>query len=47
DNENLYYDDTIMKYMSPHDPDFENLTYSQYFEKYSITSSPSAPTQLY
>ncbi|CAG8796702.1 3933_t:CDS:2, partial [Gigaspora margarita] len=30
-----------------YDPDFKNLTYSQYFEKYSITSSSPAPTQHY
>ncbi|CAG8814379.1 2748_t:CDS:2, partial [Gigaspora margarita] len=48
DDENPYYDDTIMKYMSrPYDPDFKNLTYSQYFEKYSVTPSPPAPTQCY
>ncbi|RHZ45957.1 hypothetical protein Glove_641g5 [Diversispora epigaea] len=41
-DENLYYDDTIMKYMAqPHLPEFENLTYPQYFERYSIT--PSSP----
>ncbi|EXX69470.1 PIF1-like helicase domain-containing protein [Rhizophagus irregularis DAOM 181602=DAOM 197198] len=39
---NPFYDDTIMKYMSrPHLPEFETLTYPQYFEKYSIT--PSRP----
>ncbi|CAG8763698.1 17522_t:CDS:1 [Gigaspora rosea] len=43
DDENPYYDDTVMKYMHrPHDPQFENLTYPQYYEKYSIT--PSQPT---
>ncbi|CAB4412311.1 unnamed protein product [Rhizophagus irregularis] len=43
DDENPYYDDNIMKYMSrPHLPEFNNLTYPQYFEKYSIT--PSSPT---
>jgi len=43
DDENLYYDDTIMKYMSrPHLSEFDNLTYSQYFERYSITPSPPA-----
>ncbi|CAG8833462.1 20441_t:CDS:2, partial [Gigaspora margarita] len=46
DDENLYYDDTIMKYMfRPYDPDFENLTYFQYFEKYLVTPFPPAPTQ--
>ncbi|CAG8761149.1 23442_t:CDS:2, partial [Gigaspora rosea] len=45
DDENPYYDDTVMKYMfCPYDPDFENLIYPQYFEKYSIIPSPSAPT---
>ena len=34
-----------MKYMSrPHLPEFKNLTYSQYFEKYSITPSPPGRT---
>ncbi len=43
DDENPFYDDTIMKYMSrPHFPEFDNLTYPEYFEKYSI--SPSQPT---
>ena len=43
DDDNLYYDDTIMKYMSrPHSPEFETLTYPQYFERYSVT--PSHPT---
>jgi len=42
-DENPYYDDTITKYMSrPHFPEFENLTYIKYFEKYSI--SPSQPS---
>ncbi|CAG8500526.1 12473_t:CDS:2 [Gigaspora rosea] len=46
DDENPYYDDTIMKYMfRPYNPNFENLTYPQYFERYSITPSPLAPTQ--
>ena len=45
DDENPYYDDTIMKYMSrPQHPEFNNLTYSQYFEKYSITPSPPSST---
>jgi len=44
DDENPYYDDTIMKYMSrPHHPEFNNLTYPQYFERYSVT--PSSPTR--
>ncbi|CAG8558486.1 12506_t:CDS:1 [Ambispora leptoticha] len=44
DDENPYYDDTITKYISrPHDSEFENLTYLQYFEKYSITPSQPAP----
>ena len=43
DDDNPYYDDAIMKYMyRPHLPEFECLTYPQYFEKYSIT--PSRPT---
>ena len=43
DDDNPYYDDTIMKYMSrPNLPEFEYLTYPQYFERYSIT--PSSPT---
>ena len=49
-DENPYYDDTIMKYMArPHLPEFENLTYPQYFERYSITpSSPSSTNrQIY
>ncbi|CAG8657767.1 1982_t:CDS:1 [Gigaspora rosea] len=38
DDKNPYYDNTIMKYMHrPRDPQFENLTYPQYYEKYSIT----------
>jgi len=42
DDKNPYYDNTITKYMSrPHTPEFENLTYPQYFERYSI--SPSQP----
>src|SRR5581483_8966954 len=46
DDENPYYDDTIMKYMArPHSPEFDNLTYPQYFERYSITPSPPPPTQ--
>ncbi|RHZ77740.1 hypothetical protein Glove_173g25 [Diversispora epigaea] len=41
-DENPYYDDTITKYMlRPLLPEFNNLTYLQYFEKYSI--SPSSP----
>ena len=33
DDENPYYDNTITKYMSrPLFPEFDNLTYSQYFE---------------
>jgi len=50
DDENPYYDDNIMKYMArPHLPEFDNLTYPQYFERYSITpSSPaSTPRQIY
>src|SRR4051794_34592632 len=40
DEENPYYDDTIMKYLArPRNPDFENLTYPQYYEQYSITPS--------
>ncbi|CAG8767678.1 16622_t:CDS:1, partial [Racocetra fulgida] len=33
----------------PHDPEFENLTYPQYFEKYLITPSPppSMPCHVY
>ncbi|RHZ87537.1 hypothetical protein Glove_33g284 [Diversispora epigaea] len=49
-DENPYYDDTIMKYMAqPHLPEFENLTYPQYFERYSITPLSSALTnrQIY
>src|ERR1043165_1321839 len=43
DDKNPYYDDTITKYMScPYIPEFENLIYPQYFERYSI--SPSQPT---
>lgn len=43
DDENPYYDDTITKYMSrPHSSEFDNLTYIQYFERYSI--SPSRPS---
>ncbi|CAG8557423.1 21454_t:CDS:2, partial [Gigaspora rosea] len=38
-----YYDDTIVKYMSqPTSPEFDNITYPNYFEKYSIT--PSLPS---
>ncbi|CAG8805574.1 5343_t:CDS:2, partial [Gigaspora margarita] len=41
-NENPYYNDTIMKYMHrPLNPEFENLTYPQYFEQYSIIPSQS------
>ncbi|CAG8841747.1 6060_t:CDS:2, partial [Gigaspora margarita] len=44
-DENPYYDDTIVKYMHcPSTPEFENLTYPQYFEQYSIT--PSRPLTL-
>ena len=33
DDDNPYYDDAIMKYMSrPHLPEFENLTYPQYLK---------------
>ncbi|CAG8532774.1 101_t:CDS:2, partial [Gigaspora margarita] len=40
DDKNPYYDDTIKKYMFyPHTSEFENLTYSEYFEKYLITLS--------
>ncbi|CAG8831045.1 24731_t:CDS:2, partial [Gigaspora margarita] len=48
-DENPYYDDTIMKYMHrPLTPEFENLTYPQYFEQYSITSSrPSIPCTIH
>jgi hypothetical protein len=46
DDDNPYYDDTIMKYMSrPHLTEFDNLTYFQYFEQYSITPSPPRTTQ--
>ncbi|GES90087.1 Pif1-like helicase domain-containing protein [Rhizophagus clarus] len=46
DDDNPYYDDTIMKYMArPHLPEFDNLTYFQYFEKYSITPSPPATSR--
>src|SRR5207244_8250889 len=46
DDNNPYYDDTIMKYMDrPHLPEFENITYFQYFEKYSITPSPPVTTR--
>lgn len=39
DDDNPYYDDTIMKYMSrPHLPEFNDLLYPQYFECYSIIS---------
>ncbi|CAG8841784.1 32654_t:CDS:2, partial [Gigaspora margarita] len=42
-DENSYYNDTIMKYMHrSRIPEFENLTYPQYFKKYSVT--PSCPT---
>ncbi|CAG8838135.1 38573_t:CDS:2, partial [Gigaspora margarita] len=42
-DENPYYNDTIMKYIHRlRIPEFENLTYPQYFEKYSVT--PSRPT---
>ena len=45
DDDNLYYDDAIMKYLScPHIIKFENLTYFQYFEKYSITPSQPVTT---
>ncbi len=48
DDDNPYYDDTIMKYMfRPHLPEFENLTYPQYFERYSITPSrPITSTEM-
>jgi len=45
DDENPYYDDTIMKYMlRPRTPEFDNITYSQYFERYSIIPSPPTTT---
>ena len=45
DDDNLYYDDAIMKYLSrPHFIEFENLTYFQYFERYSITPSQPVTT---
>ncbi|RGB28478.1 hypothetical protein C1646_767781 [Rhizophagus diaphanus] len=50
DNDNPYYDDTIMKYMSrPQLPEIDQLTYPQYYERYSITpSSPdTTPHQIY
>jgi hypothetical protein len=50
DDENPYYDDNIMKYMSrPHLPEFNDLTYPQYFQRYSITPSSPATTsrQIY
>ncbi|RHZ81307.1 hypothetical protein Glove_122g28 [Diversispora epigaea] len=48
-DENPYYDDTIIKYFyRPHLPEFNNLTYFQYYEKYSITpSSPTTSRQIY
>ncbi|RHZ82934.1 hypothetical protein Glove_102g35 [Diversispora epigaea] len=49
-DENSYYNNTIMKYMTqPHLPEFENLIYLQYFERYSIIpSSPSSTNrQIY
>ncbi|RHZ86267.1 hypothetical protein Glove_53g75 [Diversispora epigaea] len=49
-DENPYYDDTIMKYMlRPLLLEFDNLTYLQYFEKYSISPSspPSTPRQIF
>ena len=45
DNDNPYYDDAIMKYLSrPHIIEFENLTYFQYFERYSTTPSQPVTT---
>ena len=42
DDEYPYYDDIVTKYMShSHSPEFDNLAYNQYFERYSI--SPSRP----
>ncbi|CAG8733634.1 44112_t:CDS:2, partial [Gigaspora margarita] len=48
-DENPYYDNTIMKYMHCSlNPEFENLTYLQYFEQYSITSSqPTTSRPIY
>ncbi|CAG8804103.1 1728_t:CDS:1, partial [Gigaspora rosea] len=48
-DENPYYDDSIMKYMHrPLISEFENLTYPQYFEQYSITPSrPTTPRSIY
>ncbi|EXX50623.1 PIF1-like helicase domain-containing protein [Rhizophagus irregularis DAOM 181602=DAOM 197198] len=46
DDDNPYYDDTIMKYMSqPHLSQFDDLTYFQYFERYSIIPSPPATSR--
>ncbi|CAG8774942.1 21600_t:CDS:1, partial [Rhizophagus irregularis] len=50
DDDNPYYDDTIMKYMSHTQlSKFDQLTYPQYYESYSITpSSPgTTPRQIY
>lgn len=45
DDENPYYDDTITKYMHrPLLPEFDDLTYPQYFERFTITPSPPAST---
>jgi hypothetical protein len=44
-DDNPYYDDTITKYMHrPLLPEFDNLTYLQYFERYSISPSPLLST---
>src|ERR1043165_1266603 len=46
DNDNPYYDDTIIKYMScPNLLKFEYLTYPQYFERYSIIPLSSTTTR--
>ncbi|CAG8542718.1 10322_t:CDS:2 [Gigaspora rosea] len=48
DDENPYYDDTIIKYMSrPHTPEFDQLIYPQYFENYSITPYSPQSTSHY
>ena len=40
DDKNPFYDDIVMKYMSrPYFLEFNNLTYPEYFKKYSISLS--------
>ncbi|GES95913.1 AAA family ATPase [Rhizophagus clarus] len=49
-DKNPHYDDNIMKYMArPHLSEFNNLTYPQYFERYSIILTQPAHTlhQIY